>query len=180
MFSEIFYLRTQRIVTLILVHNTLCANSLGSWLGISVPLYNIPMAKRTLNFQKYLELNPVVFINMLGRYIKISTDSYHCRICTPAFAQFQWVSRKNLSRLPETCHPFYCLSPFHKKAAGSHQADPDLTTSRTHRYTAAWIPSRGEFSQVRNALTSNVKRMCSPKNIQSSIGKTHPHRDAYQ
>lgn len=89
MFSDIFYLGTQGIVTLILVYNTLCVNSLGGCLGISVPLYNIPMAKCTLNFQKYLELNPVVFINMLGRYTSnISTDSYHSRICTLAFAQF--------------------------------------------------------------------------------------------
>lgn len=89
MFSEIFYLGTQGIVTLILVYNTLGVNSLGAWLGISAPLYNISMAKRTLNFQKYLELNPVVFINMLGGYTSnISIDSYHSRIGTLAFAQF--------------------------------------------------------------------------------------------
>lgn len=106
MFSEIFYLGTQRIVTLILAYNTLCTNSLGSWLGISVPLYNIPMAKRTLNFQKYLELNPVVFINMLGRYTKISTDSYHSRLRTLAFAQFQWVSRKKSKQTTRNLPPF--------------------------------------------------------------------------
>ena len=93
--------------------NILIANSLSSWLGTSVSY-----GKTCLELQKCLELNPVVFINMLRRYTSnISTDSYHSRICTLAFAQFHWVSRKNLSRLPDTCHPFYCLSPFHKKGS---------------------------------------------------------------
>ena len=181
MFSEIFYLGTQGIVTLILVYNTLGVNSLGAWLGISAPLYNISMAKRTLNFQKYLELNPVVFINMLGGYTSnISIDSYHSRIGTLAFAQFHWVSRKNLSRLPETCHPFYCLSPLHKKGSRFSSG-----RSRSHykQYTQVHCslkPFQRSILQVRNALTSNVKRMCCAKNIQSSIWKAHPQREANQ
>lgn len=115
-------------------------------------------------------------------YSNISADSYHSRICTLAFAQFHWVNRKNLSRLPETCHPFYfyCLFPFHKKGSRFSWG-----RSRSHykQYTQVHCslkPFQRRILQVRNALTSNVKRMCFAKNIQSSIWKAHPHRDANQ
>ena len=113
-------------------------------------------------------------------YSNISADSYHSRIGTLAFAQFHWVSRKNLSRLPETCHPFYCLSPLHKKGSRFSSG-----RSRSHykQYTQVHCslkPFQRSILQVRNALTSSVKRMCCAKNIQSSIWKAHPQREANQ
>lgn len=110
--------------TLILELSTLCTNSLGGWLGTHLPFYDNLMTKYALGFKRRFELNqwssfihqedaPAAFPSFT-RFDKaaIVLEHAHCFLSNSVL-----VTRKNLSRLPQTCHPLYCISLFYKKGS---------------------------------------------------------------
>lgn len=91
--------------------------------GPSLPFYDILMAKYALGFKRPFELKPV-FVHTPER----------CTSNIPHFTRFHkaaiilehahrflsnsiLVTRKNQSRLSQTCHPLYCISSFYKKGS---------------------------------------------------------------
>lgn len=120
----IFIQEQRRLFTLILELSTLCTNSLGGWLGTHLPLYDNRMTKYALGFKRRFELNqrssflhqedaPAAFPSFT-RFdnAAIVLEHVHC-----FWSNSVLVTRENLSRLLQTCHPLYCISLFYKKGS---------------------------------------------------------------
>lgn len=110
--------------TLILELSTLRTNSLGGWLGTHFPFDDNLMTKYALGFKRRFELNqwsslihqedaPAAFPSFI-RFDKAAIVLEHVH---GFLSSSVLVTRKNLSRLPQTCHPLYCISLFYKKGS---------------------------------------------------------------